>query len=725
MFDPPRSSYSSQRPRDKSVRGKGERVKRSFAFPSRLLTACSRRISIVTLALVFGMAVPGHAETVRVGIYENAPKIFRDAKGEPSGFWPELTLAILQDLGHQVVWVDCQWAECLELLELGEIDIMPDMAHSEERDARFKLVDHPALYAWSSILVGDSVSVNTIEDLNGLRIAVVEDSIQGEVLLDRLRTDFDQARVIEVGSMDETVQQLSSGKADAAIVNSFFARQPRRREDIHVAPIPFDVSTLHFALSPQSADLLLEALNLAIYEQQTTPGSAFRNAERRWITQQAPALPEWFHTAVAAVIVVLLLSFGMIVALRRTVRLRTARLEDSVTSLKAEIAQRKNAEAKVIEAQRIEALGRLVGGVAHDFNNMLAVIMGNLDMLRDEIRNARAFRLLEDAIRASERGASLTKQLLSFGRRASLKPEVLDISATMPDVHRIVSRVLPESIQVENDQAEGTLKTCVDPAQFESALLNLALNARDAMPNGGRLTIRTTARRLDSDSIEVLEADLVPGRYVVVSVSDTGHGMHPEVREKAVEPFFTTKEVGAGSGMGLAMVHGFMKQSNGGLRILTEPGAGTTVELYFKQTDIQSSAPSAQEAAPQTTASGRILMVEDDEYVRNTLLMQLENMGYQVTAVENGQAALERLTSGLEFDLLLTDVVMPGPLQGPGLADRVRERFPDLPVILMSGYAELEDAGGSGPRRDYLLLPKPVRAKDLREVLASKLAAKG
>ena len=668
--------------------------------------------------------MPARSESLRVGIYENPPKIFRNEEGRPAGFWPALTNGILRDLGYDVAWVDCVWSRCLELLAAGKLDIMPDVAHSEQRAALFRMVNHPVLYAWSSILVRDSASVGSLEDLKGLRVAVVEDSIQADVLAELLASDPGSRPIVEVTSMEETARSLSAGEADAAIVNSFFARAYRDRGDIHVATIPFDVSTLHFALSPDAPPGLRAALNLAIYQQQITPDSAFNRAQQRWISQQAAMLPEWFLTAVAAATVLILISLGMIVALRRTVRIRTASLRDTVSSLQSEIAQREHAEAKMLEAQRVEALGRLVGGVAHDFNNMLAVIVGNLEMLSDEIRAGKASRLLDDAITAAERAASLTRQLLSFGRRASLQPEVVDLNATLLNVDSIMRRVLPETIRVDSVRADGLWKTCLDVAQFESALLNLALNARDAMPEGGRLTIETANKCLASDSVEAREADIAPGRYILVRVSDTGVGMTDEVRTKAIEPFFTTKPVGQGSGMGLAMVFGFMKQSGGGLRLLSEAGNGLTVDLYFPATDddLTAIAP-VRESRMGTAASEHILLVEDDDQVRNVIAQQLASLGYGVTAVDNAQAALDRLVPGCGIDLLLTDIVMPGSMQGPGLGRIARDRFPRLPVIFMSGYPQLDAAHGGDLRPDDMLLMKPLKTVELEKALKSKLAA--
>jgi len=365
------------------------------------------------------------------------------------------------------------------------------------------------------------------------------------------------------------------------------------------------------------------------------------------------------------------------------------------------------------EAQKLEAVGKLTGGVAHDFNNLVAVIMGNLELLERRVDDADR-ELMDDALEACRRAATLTQQLLAFGRRATLRPEVLNMNDVLASSERLLRRTLPESIRLETVQGGGLWPVELDQGLLENALLNLALNARDAMPAGGRLTIETANVRLDADYIDSRAEDVAPGRYVMVAVSDTGTGMPPEIAESAFEPFFTTKGVGEGSGMGLAMVHGFVKQSRGIVRLYTEPGTGTTVKLYFPIHQGDAAAEPAPEAdAADHSGTGHVLLAEDEDKVRAVIERQLTGLGYRVTACRDGTEALASLEADPSIDILVTDIVMPGPLQGPHLARECRARRPDLPVIFMSGYPQEAAIHGNGLKPDDIQLTKPVRLRDL------------
>lgn len=690
---------------------------------ARLNTDVFRFLGLIASALAllaFSPPAQASAEPLRVGMYQNPPKIFKDDQGRPAGFWPELIDGVFDELGHEAVWVDCEWAGCLELLEAGEIDVMPDVAYSAERAQRFAFADHPVLYSWSTILLAGDISVDVLEDLTRLRVAVVENSIQARNLAAMISNAGVEARLVETATMEDAARALTLGEADAALVNSFFARRQLDRPEIRAASIPFGVSTLHLALSPQMPASLSETLNIAIYQQQIDPASAFSAAQQRWINDVEPTPPPWLWRTLIFGSALIVLSIILNFALRHLVRQRTATLRETVKSLKREMTQRQRAEARLVESQKIESLGRLVGGVAHDFNNLLAVIMGNLEILRSGRLGRDETEMLDDALTASRRGATLTKQLLSFGRRAALQPEIVDLNAVLSSLDKMMRRVMPETIQVEFVRADDLRPAALDVAQLESALLNLAINARDAMPEGGRLTIETANICLTGDDVAVQDENLPPGEYVRVSVSDTGAGMTDAVLSHAIEPFFTTKPQGEGSGMGLAMVHGFAKQSGGALRISSAPGLGATITLYFPVAD---SAPAEKrETRPERSqaASEHILLVEDEAPVRDTLARQLRLIGYTVTEASNGRAALQALETSAEIHLVLTDIVMPGDLQGPELAEIVRERLPHTQIVFMSGYPQDAVGRETGLGGDDLLLMKPIQYDELVTALRAQ-----
>jgi len=381
-----------------------------------------------------------------------------------------------------------------------------------------------------------------------------------------------------------------------------------------------------------------------------------------------------------------------------------------------DMTEREATEARLRRAQRLEAVGQLTGGIAHDFNNLLGVIIGSLDLLAETPGIGRGGReLVGVALTAALRGSELTKQLLAFARRQSLEPEIFDMNDRVTQTLVLLRRTLGERVVVSTALAADLRPAYADPAQFESALVNLAINARDAMPGGGRLVIETAGKRLDADYARA-NADAVPGDYAMLAVTDTGEGMAPEVLARAFEPFFTTKETGQGSGMGLSMIYGFARQSRGHVKIYSEPGRGTTVRLYLPvaagEGAAAAAAETAAEPAPQRGGE-RILIVEDDRGVRTVAARQLRDLGYHVLEAENADAALRIIDAGEAIDLMFSDVVMPGAMTGDELARVAQGLRPGLKVLLTSGFASAAAEGG--PRRDGLrnLLSKPYRLADL------------
>lgn len=367
------------------------------------------------------------------------------------------------------------------------------------------------------------------------------------------------------------------------------------------------------------------------------------------------------------------------------------------------------------QAQKMEAVGQLTGGVAHDFNNLLAVILGNLELVEETEDPEDIKGYLHAAMTATHRGADLTKSLLSFSRQSPLEPEIIDINQMVREVKTWTARVIPENIDVEVSLLAGLWRSEADPSLTQNALLNLILNARDAMPTGGKMTVETANVRIDEEYNQIRGEDMEPGRYVMLAVSDTGEGITAENLEHIFDPFFTTKPVGSGSGVGLSMVHGFMKQSGGTVRVYSEPDIGTTFKLYFKAISGKQVEPiqTRPDVWHPTNAGKRILFVEDEEAVLDVLTVIMTNAGYQVISACSGDEAMRIWENETHFDLLVTDIVMPGSLQGTQLARALREREPELPVVFMSGYASEATVHGNGLRPEDIRLMKPVRRVDL------------
>ena len=384
-----------------------------------------------------------------------------------------------------------------------------------------------------------------------------------------------------------------------------------------------------------------------------------------------------------------------------------------------DMTERIAAEERLRRSQRLEAVGQLTGGMAHDFNNLLTIVIGNLDLLQGRLGgDTEAASCVETALSAALRGADLTRQLLAFARRQTLDTKAIAIDERVTATSDLLRRTLGEQIEIATAPTPGLWLAAADPAQFESALVNLAINARDAMPNGGRLTIETANRRLEqSDAAEHLDA--APGDYVMLAVSDTGTGMAPDVLARVFEPFFTTKPVGEGTGLGLSMVHGFVHQSHGYIKIYSELGHGTTVRLFLPRA-ADTVTPMAQTkpiALPPPGHGERVLLVEDNPDVRKIVARQLGELGYAVIEAENGDAAFKIIERGDSIDLLFTDVVMPGGMTGEDLAQAARDLRPGLKILLTSGFAR--SAMQAGPRADTYknLLSKPYRKADLAAAL--------
>jgi PAS domain S-box-containing protein len=371
-------------------------------------------------------------------------------------------------------------------------------------------------------------------------------------------------------------------------------------------------------------------------------------------------------------------------------------------------------EETVRQAQRLEAVGRLTGGVAHDFNNLLTVIIGGAETLLDEnLGNLHIAELAQMIRSAGERGSELTNHLLSFARRQPLEPRALQVNDLLKNMGGLLRRTLGEDVELRVVRDDQAWPVMADPAQLESAVLNLSLNARDAMPSGGKLTIETSNVSLDQAYCDAND-EISVGDYLMVAVTDNGEGMSPETIQQAFEPFFTTKPVGKGTGMGLSMVYGFVKQSKGNVKIYSELGFGTTIKLYLPRADGEvRMEPRALDDEGLPLGTEHILVVEDDEPLREHAREQLRRLGYRVSVAPSGQKALELLKFFGDFDLLFTDVVMPGGLNGRQLADRIRAHRPELKVLFTSGYTE--DAIVHNGRLDegVDLLNKPYRKRDL------------
>jgi signal transduction histidine kinase len=399
--------------------------------------------------------------------------------------------------------------------------------------------------------------------------------------------------------------------------------------------------------------------------------------------------------------------------LERRVRERTAQLQHAHDELLATIAERERTAEQLRHLQKLESIGQLTGGVAHDFNNLLTAVLGNLELLRKRVPNDPSIdRLIEGAMQGAQRGASLTQRLLAFARRQALEPRPVDMAELVHGMHDLLRRSIGPSVTMQVDLPDGLPPAQADANQIELALLNLAVNARDAMPDGGMLRIT-----LDASVTEDAQ-DVASGRYVRLLVSDSGHGMDGETLQRAIEPFFSTKEVGKGTGLGLSMIHGLALQLKGALRLFSEPGRGTRAELWLPVADGHVAGASAEAAAPEHPARRRavLLFVDDDFLISLSTASLLEDLGHTVIKAASGADALVVLRDDRAIDLLITDYAMPG-MTGLQLAEEARRLRPGLPILLATGYADLPDQS----QLELPRLSKPYQQRQLAEQIAHLL----
>jgi signal transduction histidine kinase/CheY-like chemotaxis protein len=412
----------------------------------------------------------------------------------------------------------------------------------------------------------------------------------------------------------------------------------------------------------------------------------------------------------------------MAAELERLVLERTRDLKEANARLQVEMAEREQAEAALRQKQKMEAIGQMTGGIAHDFNNLLTAVLGNIELAARRAADEPTRQLLKNATQAAERGARLTDQLLAFARKQQLKLEPIDLNRLVSDMGELLFRTIGATVRIETVLQQELWPAVADPTQVELVILNLALNARDAMPTGGRLTVATA--NVDMKSAPAQGVDLPAEDFVSISVSDTGTGMTEEVLAKVFEPFFTTKPLGAGTGLGLSQVYGVARQSGGGVRIETRLGHGTTVWVYFPRAGSPAASRSTEEAEQLTVrGQGTLLVIDDDPDVRRFVSLVLQDLGYGVLAAGSAREASDLLDTGEHIDLVLIDYVMP-EVNGAEFAEALKSRHPAPPRLLfMTGYAETEKlAEHAGPE---MIVKKPFTAVQLATAVRAAMSSRG
>lgn len=425
---------------------------------------------------------------------------------------------------------------------------------------------------------------------------------------------------------------------------------------------------------------------------------------------------------------------AMVVRDEQGTAVRIVGMNYNISKLRQKEAELLRTQRIASQAQKMDTIGQLTGGIAHDFNNLLAVIQGNLERLQDEEAQddpsvgSERDEIILSAIAAAKRGGDLTKKMLAFARKSSLEPTVLDINTIVQETERWLSRTIPSNIEIETVLQSRCWRASLDSTNLQSAIVNTVVNARDSMPDGGKITIETSNLGVDQSQVEEIEEDVLPGRYVMLAVTDTGAGIQATDLVRIFDPFFTTKEIEFGTGLGLSMVQGFIKQSRGFVRVYSEVGVGTSIKMYFPATQADTTVNMAESVETEDRENRdyqpRILVVDDQIEILDILQSTFVSKGYSVETAVSGDQALEVFRKSQPFDLLVTDITMPGEVQGPELASRLRQVDKSLPAIFLSGYASEANVHGHDVQVEDIRLMKPVSRIELLQAVEKALRAR-
>jgi two-component system sensor histidine kinase EvgS len=775
-----------------------------------------------------------NSRKVRVGLYENKPKVFTSEIGIPAGIFIGILEGIAQREKWDLTYVPCEWSECIAALEEGRLDLMPDVAFSSDRDRKLDFNEEKVIESWSQVYANGKKTVENWSDLNGLRLALLKGSIQQTVLKQMISGFGYEISFVEADSYEEAFDLAARGAADVVVSNHLFGSFYCQEYGLIKTSIVFDPVSLYFATAAGANPDLLVAIDDNLRTSKSEPGSFYYKELACWLEKLPPKgiVPRYIFWIMGGIGSFLVLAFIVILLLRRQVRIKTSNLvrineslhesEEKFRSLfqnhlavkfiidpvsgniveaneaaekfygwpveqlrrmriqdinvlspekvegemeKAKTRQRthfefrhrladgsvrdvevfssridikgkamlhsiihditehRKLEEQYRQAQKMESVGRLAGGVAHDYNNMLSVILGYTEMALEKVDPSGPLHAdLTEILKAAERSTEITRQLLAFARKQTISPKVLDVNKVMESMLKMLKRLIGEDIDLVWRPESLLWPVKIDPSQLEQILANLCVNARDAIRGVGRIVIETHMVTFD-EAYCGEHPDFAPGEFVLLSVSDDGSGIDKATLDSIFEPFFTTKALHQGTGLGLATVYGIVKQNNGFIQVSSELGKGTTFRIYLPRHVGAAGRIKAEETVTEIPIcrGETVLLVEDEAAIRRMGRMMLERLGYKVLTAGTPDEAL-RLAGELpaEIHLLITDVVMPG-MTGRDLADRLHALNPNIKVLFMSGYPANVIAHRGVLDEGVHLIQKPFPMKDLgikvREIL--------
>jgi len=655
------------------------------------------------------------------GDHNYPPYNYLDSEGRPAGFSIDLIRAVAEVMDLNVQIRLGPWDRVRQELEAGRVDVLTGMFYSRQRDERLDF-SIPTVVINHAVFVRKGSKIRSLDDAEGKEVIVRRD----DILHDRVKSTALTDKVITVASPADALRLLASGKHDCALAAKLqgqYLAGKFQLTNIETVGPPIWSGEYCFAVQEGDAHLLSrlnEGLNIL------KNVGRYKKIHEKWfgVHDRASALPVgrivrsilWVVAVLAALLAG---SFLWSWSLRRRVSERTRELRRQLTERKRAEDERRRLAEQLQQAQKMEAIGQLAGGVAHDFNNILTAIQGNAELLRLSVRKGSdEEQMVHQIVQSSRRAADLTHQLLAFARKGKFQMVLLDIHDTIYEVVSILQHSIDRRIRVQLDLSAQPSMVLGDRTQLHSALLNLGVNARDAMPNGGELTFATETCTVDEEYLRAHRPGVQPGRYVRISVSDTGTGMDKWTRQRVFEPFFTTKQVGQGTGLGLASVYGCVRSHRGGIEVDSRAGKGSTFRVLLPLAGRPGTGAEAAAEDQPVRGSGHVLVVDDEEMVRDYARRLLESLGYTVSTCNDGAEAVAyyRKHHG-EIGLVILDLVMPR-LDGRQTFRRMRQIDPEVRAILSSGYSEDYAAQGGAEEGVLDFLAKPFRIEEVSRMVA-------
>ena len=669
--------------------------------------------------------------TVKVGIYQNKPKVFIDSAGNPQGFFIDILNHIASKEGWKLDYVASTWEKNLEKLEKAEIDLILDIAQSEERAELFDFNKEIIFSNWAIVYVQKHSRIQSILDLRGKNIAAVKGDISYQDFRNNMRNLGIYARFVEVDDFSDVFESIAQGKVDAGIISRLYGLQHEDKFNVDRSTVICCPRNLYFAVPKNKNKDLIEKIDQHLYQLKRDDLSLYYRSLINWIEGISPfKFPAWLSWLLILTAVTLAVFAAGIVILKIQVNVKTAELRKRNEELINEIADRKQAEVEndmlqvqLIQAQKMEAIGTLAGGIAHDFNNSLQAITSYVQLMKvEKARDSQDSDYLIKISNTIKNANKLTKQLLTVSRKIESKLQPTDLNDQILQVQSLLERTIPKMIKIELDLGKDLKIIHADSGQIEQVLLNLAVNASHAMPDEGKITIKT--RNFGpAEDVQTARWGTDRGEYVLLNMTDTGHGIEKEVKDRVFEPFFTTKAPGQGTGLGLSMVYGIVKNHHGHIECDSEPGAGTCFRVYFpvsKSENILKDEIST-EKEKIATGSETILLIEDDESILDAANRMLTHFGYAVIPATNAEKAIEIYLAEQEnIDLVILALNMPG-MGGRKCLERLLDIKPELKTIVTSGYPSavnlknVHNAGNAG------FVEKPYQFSDLLRTIRQVL----